>query len=213
MSTWKMTSLKVVPTLIVGTALLVGCSSNPAVAPAATPAPALVAAKSAYQPRTREFLLTMWGMKPYAKPAGEKTPSITDDGKWTNLPVGPEASTYATVHHFVPDTITVHKGDTVKITVLNLGLHNHGFAIPEYGIDFMAGGPNIVGERGDEGKGKLHGTATGGPNARTITFVADKTGVFEYMCNLPFFNGKTDADKDCNPMHDKIKGELVVLDN
>lgn len=156
---------------------------------------------------TRSYLLTMWGMKPYEVPAGEKAPSITKDGKWTNLPVGPEGSTYATVHHFVPDTLTVNQGDTVKVTVMNLGLHNHGFAIPEYGIDMMAGGPNITGERGDPGKGKLAGTATGGPNARTVTFVADKAGVFHFMCNLPF--DKEHAD--CNPLHDRIVGELVVM--
>lgn len=77
---------------------------------------------------TRSFLLTMWGMKPYPVPPGEKTPSITPDGKWTNLPVGPAGATYATVHHFVPETIVVNKGDTVQLTLLNLGLHNHGFA-------------------------------------------------------------------------------------
>jgi len=157
---------------------------------------------------TRSFLLTMWGMKPYNMPEGETAPSITPDGKWTKLPVGPEGATYATVHHFVPETIVVNKGDKVKLTVLNLGLHNHGFAIPEYGVDLMVGGRNIAGERGDPGNGKIHGTATGGPNARTVTFVANKAGVFTYMCNLPF----NKAANDCNPLHDRIIGQLIVID-
>ncbi len=157
---------------------------------------------------TRSFLLIMSGVKPYAVPQDEVAPSITADGKWTKMPVGPEGSTFATVHHFLPQTIVVNKGDTVKLTLLNLGLHNHGFAIPEYGIDLMVGGGNIVGERGDPGKGKLHGTVTGGPSARTVTFVANKAGVFTYMCNLPF----NLAAKDCNPLHDRIIGQLIVMD-
>jgi plastocyanin len=157
---------------------------------------------------TRSFLLTMWGMKPYSVPPEETAPSITRDGKWTKLPVGPENATYATVHHFVPETIVVNKGDKVKLTVLNLGLHNHGFAIPEYGVDMMVGGRNITAERGDLGNGKIHGTATGGPNARTVTFVANKAGVFTYMCNLPF----NKAANDCNPLHDRIIGQLIVID-
>lgn len=162
---------------------------------------------SKQQGTTRVSLLTMWGMKPYEVPKGEVAPSITADGKWQNLPVGPEGATYATVHHFIPDTITVNQGDTVKITVLNLGLHNHGFAIPELGIDLMAGGSNISGERSDPGSGKLHGTATGGPSARTITFVANRAGVFTYMCNLPF----NKEANDCNPLHERILGQLIVL--
>ncbi len=169
----------------------------------ATPASAAVG----QQTTTRSILLTMWGMKPYALPAGETAPSITADGKWTNVPIGPPGATFATVHHFVPHTFIVNKGDTVRLTVLNLGLHHHGFAIPEYGIDFMAGGPNIVGERGGPSDGTLRGTVTGGPDARTVTFVADKTGAIEFMCNLPY-------DKDlfhCNPLHEFIHGQLLVL--
>jgi plastocyanin len=159
------------------------------------------------QTTTREILLTMWGMKPYAVPQGETAPSITADDKWTDLPIGPEGATYATVHHFVPQTITANKGDTIKLTVMNLGLHHHGFAIPDFGIDFLSGGAKIVGERRDLAKGKLRGTATGGPDARTVTFVADKAGVFTFMCNLPF----NKEQNDCNPLHEKITGQLLVL--
>src|SRR5262249_53501348 len=41
------------------------------------------------RPTTHRFLLTMWGMKPYAVPEGLTAPSITADGKWQNLPVVP----------------------------------------------------------------------------------------------------------------------------
>ncbi len=150
----------------------------------------------------------MWGMKPYTVPPGEVAPSITPDGKWQHLPIGPEGAVFATVHNIVPATIVVNKGDTVRLTVMNLGLHNHGFAIPEYGIDLMVGGRNITGERGDPGKGKLHGTSTGGPSARTVTFVANKAGVFTYMCNLPYNKEKF----DCNPLHERIIGQLIVID-
>ncbi len=95
----------------------------------------------------------------------------------------------------------------MRLTVMNLGLHHHGFAIPAYGIDFMAGGPKITGERGDAGSGLLRGTATGGPDARTVAFVADKAGIFTFLCNLAYNKEKY----FCNPLHEKITGQLVVL--
>jgi FtsP/CotA-like multicopper oxidase with cupredoxin domain len=158
------------------------------------------------EPTTREFLLTIWGMKPYPVPAGESATAITADAKWQNLPIGPEGAIMASVHHFVPHTFTVSKGDTVKLTVMNLGLHYHGFAIPDYGIDFLTGGPNIVGERGPN-SGPIAGTVTGGPQARTVTFLADRPGIVDFMCNLPY-----DKERQyCNPLHPMIHGQLIVL--
>jgi FtsP/CotA-like multicopper oxidase with cupredoxin domain len=154
----------------------------------------------------REFVLTIWGMKPYSLPQGETAPAITPDGKWQHLPIGPEGAVMASVHHFVPHTFTVNKGDTVRLTVMNLGLHYHGFAIPDYDIDFLAGGRNIVGERGPS-SGPIGGTVTGGPQARTVTFVADRPGIVDFMCNLPY-----DKERQyCNPLHPMIQGQLIVL--
>src|SRR5262249_32311760 len=79
--------------------------------------------------------------------------------------------------------------------------------IPDLGIDYLKGGPSIVGEGGTPDKGTLRGTAVGGPDARTVTFRVDRAGVFPFMCNLPY-NRELNY---CNPMHDRIIGQLVVL--
>jgi plastocyanin len=63
---------------------------------------------------------------------------------------------------FTPSTITVNKGDTVKITLKNTGGF-HDLRIDGYNV----GTPQIQG--GEES---------------TFTFVADKAGTFEYYCSV-----------------------------
>ena len=66
---------------------------------------------------------------------------------------------------FVPSTIVVHKGDTVKITVINnikSEPPNHGFAIPDFKIEEVV-------NRGEK---------------KTVEFTADKAGVFDIKCQL-----------------------------
>ncbi|MSR71723.1 MAG: hypothetical protein EXS50_03665 [Candidatus Taylorbacteria bacterium] len=80
-----------------------------------------------------------------ATPASEKSFEIT-----------------ATDYAFSPKTITVKKGDTVKITLKNTaGFHD--FKIDEF---------NASTSRVNEGK-----------NA-TVQFVADKAGTFQYYCSV-----------------------------
>ena len=62
---------------------------------------------------------------------------------------------------FDPSTITVNKGDKVKIKITSTDV-NHGFAIPEYGIS----------QKVDVGK------------TETIEFIADKSGEFTFFCNV-----------------------------
>lgn len=63
---------------------------------------------------------------------------------------------------FTPKTLTVSKGDTVKVTFVNSdGFHD--FRIDEFNV----------------ATNKLQ---TGGQ--QTVTFVADKTGSFEYYCSV-----------------------------
>ena len=70
-----------------------------------------------------------------------------------------EGSSFA----FAPKTMTVNKGDTVKITFINkVGFHD--FVIDEF-----------VGARTKQIKA--------GEN-EVITFVADKSGTFEYYCSV-----------------------------
>ena len=64
---------------------------------------------------------------------------------------------------FTPNTMVVDKGDTVKITFKNNG-GTHDFRIDEF-----SGAATRIINSGEE---------------ETITFVVDKTGVFEYYCSV-----------------------------
>jgi cytochrome c oxidase subunit 2 len=62
---------------------------------------------------------------------------------------------------FVPSTITVKKGDTVRITATSVDVA-HGLSIPEYGINQRLE-PNVP---------------------VTVEFVADKSGTFGFRCSV-----------------------------
>jgi nitrosocyanin len=66
---------------------------------------------------------------------------------------------------FVPSVLVVHKGDTVKIKVINnlkSEPPNHGFAIPDFKVEEVV-------NRGE---------------TKTVEFTADKAGVFDIKCQL-----------------------------
>ncbi|MBI3796355.1 MAG: cupredoxin domain-containing protein [Deltaproteobacteria bacterium] len=66
---------------------------------------------------------------------------------------------------FVPSVLVVHKGDTVKIKVINnikADPPQHGFAIPDFKIEEVV-------NRGE---------------TKEVQFTADKVGVFEIKCQL-----------------------------
>lgn len=65
---------------------------------------------------------------------------------------------------FTPATITVKKGQEVKLTFKNNGQYPHNFTVSELGIATNTVGP------GEE---------------TTITFTPDKTGSFTYICTVP----------------------------
>ncbi|MBI4053150.1 MAG: cytochrome c oxidase subunit II [Candidatus Diapherotrites archaeon] len=62
---------------------------------------------------------------------------------------------------FVPGTITVKKGDTVRLKITSKDVE-HGIAIPEFGVDKTIPAGETV----------------------TVEFVASKTGTFEFHCNV-----------------------------
>ncbi|MFN7990584.1 MAG: cupredoxin domain-containing protein [Candidatus Micrarchaeia archaeon] len=84
----------------------------------------------------------------------------TDKGNLTNGKTV-QINVTAKQWEFVPNTITVDQGDTVKLTVSSADVA-HGFALPEYGIN----------ERIEPGKPVV------------ITFVADKSGEFGFRCSV-----------------------------
>jgi heme/copper-type cytochrome/quinol oxidase subunit 2 len=68
-----------------------------------------------------------------------------------------------TYDKFYPQTITVQKGDTVKIILNNTDTMDHSFNLDAYNIAQTVHGGQTV----------------------TIQFVADQAGIFEYYCNVP----------------------------
>lgn len=72
---------------------------------------------------------------------------------------------------FVPGTITVNKGDTVKLVIKSVDV-DHGFAMPAFGIN----------------RDLKPGTT------ETIEFVADKVGSFPFRCSVYCGNGHREMD-------------------
>ncbi len=67
---------------------------------------------------------------------------------------------------FSPATISVKKGDSVKLTITSFDIP-HGFALPEYNIDeFLS--PGVT---------------------KTVEFIADKVGSFGFFCNVSCGSG------------------------
>ena len=70
---------------------------------------------------------------------------------------------------FDPGTITVNKGDRVKLTITSVDV-DHGFALSDFKINEML----------EPGK------------PVTVEFVADKTGTFTFYCSVPCGSGHRD---------------------
>ena len=65
---------------------------------------------------------------------------------------------------FAPATMSVSKGDTVKVTFTNAGKYPHNFTITEL---------NVQGKTIQPGQTDV------------VTFTADKAGTFKYFCSVP----------------------------
>lgn len=103
--------------------------------------------------------------------------------------LGPE------MHRWEPPVIIVKKGDTVELTVQNPRRHAHSLVIEGYNIDTG----RIPGR--DEAPDPAART-------RTVTFVADKAGVFKFECGTPHDHEKG----DCDPDHEYMVGYLIVIE-
>ncbi len=105
---------------------------------------------------------------------------VTDDGQ----------QQFATVelHVWEPDLIIVNQGDTVTLNISNPRKHAHTFTIPDFGVNTKILEPR-------EG-------------IDSVTFVADKPGVFTFYCGLPYNPDKL----YCDPDHNMMTGTLIVLE-
>lgn len=103
--------------------------------------------------------------------AGKPTKQITTPPTPTVVQTTPTTNTQSAMKEFTvtgqnfsfsPNQLTVKKGDTVKITFKNVeGFH-----------DFMLDAFNVVSQKISTGQEDI------------VTFVADKTGTFEYYCSI-----------------------------
>lgn len=96
--------------------------------------------------------------------------------------LGPEG------HTFEPPVLVVHKGDHVIIRVMNLRKNTHSLVLPEFGVDTGSLAPRT--------------------GIATVEFDAEKAGVFQFSCGIPY----DEATGACDPDHDFIVGWLVVLE-
>ena len=65
---------------------------------------------------------------------------------------------------FAPSTMSVRRGDTVKVTFTNAGKYPHNFTITEF---------NVASKTIQPGQTEV------------VTFTADKAGTFKYFCSVP----------------------------
>jgi hypothetical protein len=95
----------------------------------------------------------------------------------------------ATHHYYNPSMIVARRGDRLRVRFSNLTFATHGIEFEGYGVRTrpLPGGPS-----GQE----------------TVTFVADKAGIFRFKCYVPY----DPTAGECSPDHDTQIGYLVVLD-
>ena len=98
-------------------------------------------------------------------------------------------------HRWEPPVLIVRKGDTVELTVKNPRSHAHSFVLTDFAID--TGRIPGKAEQPDEAKRTV-----------TVTFVASKSGVFQFKCGVPHDHEKG----DCDPDHARMTGYLIVLE-
>lgn len=114
-----------------------------------------------------------------ATPTSEPTSTLTPESD-PNLTVTPtpvstpvsqvkEFSITAKRFVFIPDTITVNKGDTVRISITSIDV-SHGFAISEFGVNTVLP-PN---------------------ETKTVEFVASEVGTYKMFCSVVCGSGHSD---------------------
>ncbi|MDR7418606.1 MAG: hypothetical protein QN178_06820 [Armatimonadota bacterium] len=88
-------------------------------------------------------------------------------------------------HRWFPTMMVVREGDTVDLAIANPDDFKHQFELPAFNIKTR------VLDKGETDR---------------VRFVADKVGVFEYRCALPY----NPERKECTPDHDEMRGYLIV---
>lgn len=93
----------------------------------------------------------------------------------------------AVSHLYDPQLLVARRGDTVRLRVMNQSHFRHGIEIIGFGTR----------------TGELNGGAS-----EEIAFTADRAGIFEYRCYLPY----NQATATCSPDHEQMVGHLIVVE-
>ena len=134
---------------------------------------------------TRNFNISIGHNDAYARPA------LVEASK------APEETKITTFYKWKPSVLVVFTGDKVVLNVTNDSKSRvHSFDLEAFGAKTGDIGP--AGEENPQ------------PITKTVEFVADKAGIFEYKCNIP--PDATSDPKRCSPEHEYQTGYLIVLD-
>ena len=134
---------------------------------------------------TRNFDISIGHQDAYARPA------LVDASK------APDETKITTLYKWKPSVLVVFKGDKVVLNVTNDSKSRvHSFDLEAFGADTGEIGP--AGEEDPQ------------PITKTVEFVADKAGIFEFKCGIPPDPDST--PKRCSPEHEYQTGYLIVLD-
>lgn len=112
-------------------------------------------------PETSSDPVTETTSDPVTEPASDPVTETPSEPETTAAPEVKSFTMTAKRWEFVPSTITVNEGDTVRLVVTSTDVE-HGIALPQFGVN-----------------------ETLPPNQTvTVQFVADKAGTYTFFCNV-----------------------------
>ncbi len=135
--------------------LILGCTSQPSTSPVTTTLPS--------EPPTQ-------AVQPPIENTQQPSPQSAPQGA-SSAPSVKEFTMTAKKWEFSPSTITVNKGDTVKLTIRSVDV-KHGFDLSAFNIN----------ENLEPGQDTM------------VQFVADKTGTFEFSCSVYCGSGHSEME-------------------
>ena|GEM_PF-2599614 len=130
-----------------------------------------------------------------ASTAPAPTP-VTREIRILIVPVEPHNISMAMMeemHMYIPGTIVVHRGDTIRLTIVNMDEHRHGFEIQALGVETDQ---TLDIAPGDE--------------VTLPQFVVTQAGIYEWKCNVPFVAETPTSEQECGEDHDEMRGHLIV---
>jgi heme/copper-type cytochrome/quinol oxidase subunit 2 len=121
------------------------------------------------------------------RPAGSEAPAARPQPARVSLSmvVATFSGQGVFAHRWYPTMLVVREGDTVELAIANPDNFAHQFELPAFNVKTKILNPG---------------------ESERVSFVADRVGVFEYRCSLPY----DPAKRHCTPDHDEMRGYLIV---